>query len=628
MDNYSRFIATSRYCRWVPELNRRETWSETVNRYADYMAGKFPEFVDDIEMFKGRIERLDVMPSMRALMTAGPALERCNVAGYNCAYLPIDNVRCFDETLYVLMCGTGVGFSVERQFVDKLPVVNEHFERTDTTVVVQDSKAGWARALREVIAMLYAGQIPQWDVSNVRPAGARLKTFGGRASGPAPLVALFEFCVELFTSAKGRRLKPIEAHDLVCKIAEIVVVGGVRRSALISLSDLDDYDMARAKAGSWWEDNPQRALANNSAVYNGRPGVSQYLREWRAIYDSKSGERGIFNRDAITRQAQKNGRRNTEGVQYGTNPCSEIILKPFQFCNLTEVVVRADDTEATLREKVDAAVMFGTLQAALTDFKYLRKVWKNNCEEERLLGVSLTGIYDNYDLMFTEGVLDDLRAYAVERNALYASSLGIAQSVAVTCVKPSGTVSQLVNSASGLHPRHSRFYIRTVRGDIKDPLTQLMIEQGVPNEPDVMKPDATAVFSFPVEAPEGVMTREDITAVQHLRDWLYIQERWCEHKPSVTINVREEEWPILGGEIFRVFDRMTGVALLPYSDHVYQQAPYQEVDEATYRAAAEAFPNVDWDALEYYETEDHTKGSQTLACVGGQCDYVDLTEEG
>lgn len=624
MDDYSKFIAISRYCRWMPEHNRRETWSEAVSRYVEYMKDKAPNLSQEIEQAGGLIADLQVMPSMRALMTAGPALDRCNVAGYNCAYLTVDSLRAFDEAMYVLMCGTGVGFSVERRYTEKLPIVNEHFEDSQTTVVVQDSKSGWARALREVIAMLYAGQVPKWDVSKVRPAGARLKTFGGRASGPEPLVGLFRFVVDMMRGAAGRRLKPIECHDLMCKIGEIVVVGGVRRSALISLSDLDDYEMARAKAGSWWDTHPERALANNSAVYNSKPGVSQFMQEWRSIYDSKSGERGIFNREAVTRQALKNGRRTVEGVEFGTNPCSEIILRPHQFCNLTEVVVRETDTLETLKDKVRAAVLFGTVQASLTDFKYLRKVWRDNCEEERLLGVSLTGIYDNYDLIFTEGVLDELRTYAVECNHNFSADLGIVQSVAVTCVKPSGTVSQLVNSASGLHPRHSAHYIRTVRGDNKDPLTVLMKAEGVPHEPDVMKPNDTTVFSFYVKSPENALTRHGVSAVQHLRDWLYVQDRWCEHKPSVTINVKEDEWPTLGGEVYKVFDRMTGVALLPFSDHTYQQAPYQEIDEQEYVDNAVEL-NVDWAALEYYETEDTTKGSQTLACSSGSCEFVDLT---
>jgi len=626
MDNYQTFIATSRYCRWLPEEGRRETFEEAVGRYAGFLKEKAPKKLHkEIEEAEASILALDVMPSMRALMTAGPALERCNVAGYNCAYLPVDSVRAFDEAMYVLMCGTGVGFSVEKHNVDKLPVVNEHFEQSETTIIVGDSKSGWARSFRELISLLYSGQVPQWDTSNVRAAGERLKTFGGRASGPAPLVSLFNFTVETFRGARGRRLKPIECHDLMCKVGEVVVVGGVRRSALISLSDLDDYEMARAKSGNWWEDNPQRALANNSAVYKETPNAGQFMREWKAIYDSKSGERGIFNRRAVVDQVKRNGRREHEGIDFGTNPCSEIILRPHQFCNLTEVVVRSDDGPDRLKGKIQSAVLLGTLQSNLTDFKYLRRIWKKNCEEERLLGVSLTGVFDNQLLITNPEMLEELRDFAVDCNKRVAKLLGINQSVAVTCVKPSGTVSQLVDSASGLHPRHSSYYIRTVRGDNKDPLTQLMKEQGIPHEPDVMKPDDTTVFTFYQKAPEGALTRDDISAVEHLDIWMSYQKYWCEHKPSVTINVRENEWPILGGEVYENFSVMTGVALLPHSDHTYQQAPYQEITKEQYDEGKANEPNVDWDALEYYETEDHTKGSQSLACTGGSCEIVDLT---
>ena len=626
MDNYQTFIATSRYCRWLPEEGRRETFEEAVVRYTSFLKAKAPKKLHkEIDEAGGRILDLEVMPSMRALMTAGPALERCNVAGYNCAYLPVDSVRAFDEAMYVLMCGTGVGFSVEKHNVDKLPVVNEHFEQSETTIIVGDSKSGWARSFRELISLLYSGQVPQWDTSNVRAAGERLKTFGGRASGPAPLVSLFNFTVETFRGARGRKLKPLECHDLMCKVGEVVVVGGVRRSALISLSDLDDYEMARAKSGNWWEDNPQRALANNSAVYKETPNAGQFMREWKAIYDSKSGERGIFNRRAVVDQVKRNGRREHEGIDFGTNPCSEIILRPHQFCNLTEVVVRRDDGPDILKGKIESAVLLGTLQSNLTDFKYLRRIWKKNCEEERLLGVSLTGVFDNQLLIANPEILEELRDFAVDCNKRVAKLLGINQSVAVTCVKPSGTVSQLVDSASGLHPRHSSYYIRTVRGDNKDPLTQLMKDQGIPHEPDVMKPDDTTVFTFYQKAPEGALTRDDISAVEHLDIWMAYQKYWCEHKPSVTINVRENEWPILGGEVYENFSVMTGVALLPHSDHTYQQAPYQEITKEQYDEGKANEPNVDWEALEYYETEDHTKGSQSLACTGGSCEIVDLT---
>lgn len=654
MDDYQQVIGASRYARWLDKEQRRETWDEVVNRFQSYVSDDI--WLDDMEgiafaspedwgpktkeaQYKlveaaEAIRNLEVMPSMRALMTAGPALARCNVAGYNCAYLPVDSLRTFDEAMYILMCGTGVGFSVERTNVDKLPVINEHFERTGTTIKVADSKAGWARAFKELISLLAGGQIPEWDMSGVRAAGERLKTFGGRASGPEPLHALFEFSVDMFTRAAGRKLKPIECHDLMCKIGEVVVVGGVRRSALISLSDLDDYEMARAKAGQWWETAPHRALANNSAVYTGEESVGQFLGEWHSIYESKSGERGIFNRGAVVEQVKRAGRRRTEGFAFGTNPCSEIILRPYQFCNLTEVVVRSGDSSADLKRKVDIAVFLGTVQSRWTDFKYLRKVWRDNCEEERLLGVSLTGIFDSPNSLAPE-VLRELRDYAVDRNSYYANLFGINQSVAVTCVKPSGTVSQLVDSASGLHPRHSRHYRRTIRGDNKDPMTQFLRDQGVEWEYCAMQtvkldkdeePNdnncSTSVFSFYVKAPEGAMTRDELSAKDHLDWWLRLQNDWCEHKPSVTINVRETEWPSLGGAVWDCFDQMTGVAFLPFSEHTYQQAPYQEITKEEYDQRP--IYDIDWGLLPGYEKEDTTTGSQELACQGNYCEITDI----
>jgi ribonucleoside-triphosphate reductase len=562
---------------------------------------------------------------MRALMTAGPALERDHVAGYNCSYLPVDNPRAFDEAMYILMCGTGVGFSVERQYISQLPVVNEHFERTNTVIHVADSKAGWARALRELIGLLYVGQSPTWDISAVRPSGERLKTFGGRASGPGPLVSLFEFVTDKFKGAAGRRLSSLECHDIMCKIGEVVVVGGVRRSAMISLSNLSDDRMRNAKAGQWWEGNVQRALANNSACYTERPDTSVFMAEWKALYDSHSGERGIFNREASIRQAAANGRRDV-GYEFGTNPCSEIILRPYQFCNLSEVVVRAEDTFETLAEKVRLATILGTLQSTLTDFKYLRSVWRKNTEEERLLGVSFTGILDNKWLMEDEKAQEDLRQIAVDTNKELAEKLGIPQSAAITCVKPSGTVSQLVDSASGIHPRWSQFYVRTVRGDVKDPMTQFLIAQGVPNEPDVTKPNDTVVFSFPQRAPEGATTRADLTAIEHLDIWKTFQEHWCEHKPSITINVKEPEWLDVQAWVWKNFDIISGVSFLPYSEHTYRQAPYQEITKEEYDEWINRMPaSIDWTKLTEFELVDSTTGSQELACTGGVCEIVDIS---
>jgi ribonucleoside-diphosphate reductase alpha chain len=634
--DYMRFIHVSRYARWVDALGRRETWEETVDRYFGFMEDNLKRknnyTLDPSLKFQLRsaVLNLEIMPSMRALMTAGPALERDNIAGYNCSYVPVNSVRSFDEILYILMCGTGVGFSVECQFVNDLPIVNEHFETSDTTIIVNDSKSGWARALRELIAMLYAGHIPSWDVSKVRPAGARLKTFGGRASGPGPLEDLFRFAIRMFQNAAGRKLTSIECHDLVCKIADIVVVGGVRRSALISLSNLTDDRMRHAKSGAWWEDNVQRALANNSVCYTEKPEMSSFMEEWLSLYQSKSGERGIFNRDSAQKHVASNGRRDPEW-DFGTNPCSEIILRPYQFCNLTEVVVRADDTTKSLKEKVRLATILGTLQATLTDFKYLRKIWRENTEEERLLGVSLTGIMDNSVMNGRAGqdelkkVLNALRSTAVETNKEYAQAIGIPQSTAITCVKPSGTVSQLVDSASGIHTRHAEYYIRRVRGDKKDPLTQFMIDSGIPCEEDVTNPENIAVFSFPVKSPEGAVLRDDLSALEQLELWKTYQLEYTEHKPSITVSVRENEWMGVGSWVWDNFDYVSGVSFLPHSDHTYRQAPYEDIDKATYDQMLSEMPDaINWSRLAEYEAEDNTEGVQTLACSSGACEVVDV----
>ncbi|MDC0117583.1 hypothetical protein OAI16_06790 [Flavobacteriaceae bacterium] len=627
--DYQTFIATSRYARWLDDEGRRENWAETVGRYMTNVVK--PAAGDDsyIKSIEEAILNLEVMPSMRALMTAGPALSRDNTAGYNCSYLPVDDPKSFDEAMFILLCGTGVGFSVERQYVKKLPDVPDSLFQSDTTVIVKDSKEGWAKALRQVIALLYSGEIPKWDVSKVRPAGAKLKTFGGRASGPAPLVDLFSFVIRVFANAKGRKLSSIECHDIMCKIGEVVVVGGVRRSAMISLSNLSDDRMRHAKSGAWWENDPQRALANNSVSYTEKPDAVSFMREWMSLVESGSGERGIFNREASVAQAKKNGRRDPN-FEFGTNPCSEIILRPYQFCNLTEVVVRASDTVDTLERKVRLATILGTIQSSYTKFPYLRKVWTDNTEAERLLGVSLTGIMDN-PLTTTknaglEKTLERLKEVAVETNAEWADILGVPVSAAITCVKPSGTVSQLVDSASGIHARHSPYYIRTVRGDNKDPLTQFMKDQGIPNEPDVMKPDATTVFSFPMKAPAGAITTSDLTAIEQLEMWLAYQRSWCEHKPSVTINVKKDEWFEVGAFVYKHFDEMSGVSFLPYNEHTYQQAPYQEVGKSDYEMLLSCMPTgIDWSSLSDYEVEDNTAGSQTLACSGDSCEIVDLT---
>ena len=634
--DYQSFIHISRYARWIEDFNRRETWNETVDRYFDYMEthlSKKYNYKLSTELrskLQNAVLNLEIMPSMRALMTAGIALERCHVAGYNCSYLPVDNIRSFDECLYILMCGTGVGFSVESKYTKQLPVVNEKLIESDTTIIVGDSKTGWAKAYRELIHLLYAGTIPTWDLSKLRPAGARLKTFGGRSSGPDPLDDLFQFTVGIFKNAVGRKLKPIECHDIMCKIGSVVVVGGVRRSALISLSDLNDQEMALAKSGEWWNTQGQRALANNSVCYKEKPPIGIFMREWLNLYNSKSGERGIYNRQSAVSKSLENGRRDTEH-EFGTNPCSEIILRPYQFCNLTEVVVRSDDTLASLKRKVEYATILGTFQSTLTDLKYLRKIWRDNTEQERLLGVSLTGIMDSEllnDATDTglEKRLQELRQVAVDTNLGLSDALGIEQSTAITCVKPSGTVSQLVNSASGIHARHSNYYIRTVRGDKKDPLTQFLIDQNIPCEDDVMQPDNTTVFSFPVESPEKAVTRNDTSALAQLDLWLVYQKHWCEHKPSVTITVKEDEWLDVGAWVYNNFDNVAGISFLPHTDHTYKQAPYQECSKKDYLSLAKTMPdNIDWSLLSEYEVEDSTRGGQELACTADACEIVDIT---
>jgi len=635
---YENFIALSRYARWLSEENRRETWGETVDRYFDFMLNHlFKEHSYEpesklIEELKLAVFNRNVMPSMRSVMTAGAALDRDHVAGYNCSFVPVDSPRSFDETMYILMCGTGVGFSVEYKYVNKLPAVPETFEKSTTVIVVEDSKQGWAKAYRELLALLWSGQIPAIDVSKVRPAGARLKTMGGRSSGPQPLVNLFDFTVAKFKSAAGRNLKPIEAHDIMCKIGEVVVVGGVRRSAMISLSNINDIEMAAAKSGNWWENNTQRSLSNNSVAYSRKPEMEQFIAEWKSLYDSKSGERGIYNVAAAQAQAAKYGRRDPD-IHYGTNPCSEIILRPYQFCNLSEVVLRENDTKKDIERKVELATILGTWQSTLTDFKYLRKIWKDNTEEERLLGVSLTGQFGHKfmsgkeDLVSLEAFLMTLRESARAKNKDEAGKIGIPESAAITCVKPSGTVSQLVGVSSGMHAWHSPYYIRTVRGSKGDPISTFLKEVGIPVEDDVMKPNETYVFSFPVKAPEGAIVRNDLTAIEHLNIWLVYQRAWCEHKPSITVSVKEDEWMEVGAWVYKNFDEVSGISFLPHSDHSYKQAPYQEVTKEEYESLVAKMPKeIRWEDLSFYETEDGTSGIQTLACTSdGNCEIVDIS---
>jgi len=641
---YQEYIHLSRYARWDYDLGRRETWDETVGRYFNFFT-EWLEEKNDYKLENGErtelenaVKNLNVMPSMRCLMTAGPALKKENVAGYNCSYIKIDSPRSFDELLYVLMNGTGVGFSVELEYTNQLPVVPEELYDTDTVIVVSDSKLGWAKAFKELVSLLYGGHIPKWDVSKVREAGAPLKTFGGRASGPAPLVDLFKFTINTFKNSLGRKLHPVECHDIVCKTAEIVVVGGVRRSALISLSNLNDREMRFAKHGEWYTHNVQRALANNSVNYKEKPDVGTFMREWLSLYDSKSGERGIYNGMSAKKTVEQLNERYKDGdgkfitrratrEDFGTNPCSEIILRSREFCNLSECVVRREDTRESLKEKVRTAAILGTFQSTLTEFKYLSREWKKNCDEERLLGVSLTGIMDN---PLTNGskkgldkLLEELRDIAYETNKEWADKLGIPVSAAITCVKPSGTVSQLVDSASGIHARHNPFYIRTVRADNKDPLCKLMQDVGFPNEVDVTKPEHTTVFSFPMKTPKGAVCRMDMTALEQLELWKVYAESWCEHKPSVTISVKEDEWVEVAAWVYEHFDSISGISFLPFSEHVYRQAPYQDCTEEEYKEALKTMPkNVDWAELSKYESQDYTIASQELACTAGGCEII------
>ena len=623
MDQYQEYIAASRYARYIDDKGRRETWAETVERFVEYIFTRTPAITNDTVLRKEVQEavfNLEVMPSMRAVMTAGKSADRDNTCVYNCSYLPVDDPKSFDEAMFILLCGTGVGFSVESKYITQLPEIPETLFPSEHTIMVHDSKEGWAKSFRLLLAHLYAGEIPRWDVSRVRAAGARLKTFGGRASGPGPLVDLFEFAVAMFKNAKGRRLHSLECHDLMCKVGEVVVVGGVRRSAMISLSDLDDERIRHAKAGPWWELSPHRALANNSAVYNETPSVGKFMEEWSSLYNSHSGERGIFNREAAKKAVAKYENRDPDH-EFGTNPCSEIILRPYQFCNLTEVVVRAEDSFEDIKRKVRIATLLGTVQSTFTKFPYLRKLWQKNTEEERLLGVSMTGIFDHTSLCTAGPELDaalaDLRAYARTVNVELAATLGIPASTAITCVKPSGTVSQLVNSASGIHPRHAKHYIRRVRGDKKDPLSQFLISQGVPAEDCVYKPTQTTVFSFPQRAPAG-LTRDGVTPIQHLELWLAYQRHWCEHKPSVTISVEEKDWPSVGAWVWEHFDEISGVSFLPYDGGTYRQAPYETCTEAEYEAMKAAMPTIDWGA--FRELTDNVEGAQMLACTAGVCE--------
>ncbi len=633
MTQYQNFIFVSRYAKWREADNRRETWAETVDRYIEFFKAHLVKYNVDPknEVYanvREAIYNLDVMPSMRALMTAGPALERSHMAGFNCSFVAIDHPRAFDEILWILANGTGVGFSVERSSVEQLPTIPNRMNKTAKVIEVEDSREGWASAYRALIENLYMGYVPSFDVSAVRPAGARLKTFGGRASGPGPLLDLFTFTIDTFTAAQGRRLSPLEVHDVVCKIGEVIVSGGVRRSALISLSDVSNYEMAKAKSGSWWENNGQRALANNSAIYDYKPTPELFLREWGNLIESQSGERGLFNREGVRNAAPA---RRRGDLLVGTNPCGEIALRNMGLCNLTDVVIKPHDTEADIRHKVRIAAIIGTWQSTLTEFPYVRPGWRENAEDERLLGVGLTGIYGNRlfnnpnDPRLSQR-LDSLRNSAVQMNARWAETLGINPAAAVTTIKPSGTVSQLTGVASGIHPLYAPYYIRTVRGANTDPLVQLMKDSGVPHEPDVMAPDKTTVFSFPIAAPKHAVTRTDVSALDHLALYKVYREHWAEHTVSITVNVKPEEWVAVAAWVYENWNSLAGVSFLPYSEHTYQQAPYTEVSADEYEAAVAKMPkSVRFEDLAFYEREDGTTGARELACSSDTgCEVVDL----
>lgn len=641
MDLFQEFIVTSRYCKWIDSLNRRETWDECISRYYDYILNNtmllvgeanYEDYSKTLSECKEATKNLDVFPSMRALMSAGSAADVDNTVFYNCSYLPIKDTRSFSEVLYILCCGTGVGFSCEREYTEQLAKIPNEINKTDDIIMVQDSRVGWAEALRQLLDCLYEGKHPTWDTSLVRPAGARLKTFGGRASGPEPLERLFRYIVKLFYNCAGRKLKPIEVHDIVCLIGEIVIAGAVRRSALISLSDVSDHEMAKAKAGPWWESSGHRSLANNSAVYDHKPDLGQFLQEWSHLYDSRSGERGICNQEAMSRIAAKAGRK-TEGIKFGTNPCSEIILRPYQFCNLTEVVVRPEDDLESLRKKVQMATILGTIQSAFTEFPYLRKDFRENCEEERLLGVSFTGIYDSKLMSGQLGkgklsyVLEELREEAVKTNLRWAGKLGISPSKSITCCKPSGTTSCVAGTSSGMHPRYSDYYIRRVRADITDPICKFMIDHNIPSEPCMQRPDTTHVFSFPIKSPSSTVTQKNIKALDHLDLWLLYQRYWCHHKPSITVSYQDDEFLSIGQWVWDNWKYVSGISFLPSDDHVYEQAPFEACDEQTYQTMKDNMPSdVNFNTLSSYEKEDTTINSHSLACQGGSCEIVDLVK--
>jgi ribonucleoside-diphosphate reductase alpha chain len=635
MSLYQQVIFKTRYARWVEEEGRRENWDETVKRYCDYFedhlkekhSHKIPRKV--LKEVYDSIYNLEVMPSMRTLMTSGKALESAEVANYNCAFLVVDAVRAFSEHMYVLMCGAGSGFSVERRFTEKLPEVPEELHPSDTTIIVADSRKGWCAAYNQYLNLLFAGNIAKVNVDKVRKEGTRLKTFGGYASGPGPLLDLFKHTEEIFRGAQGRQLRPIEVFSIMCYIAQIVVVGGVRRSATIALFDKDDIEMRTAKSGYWFNDPKRKhyAMANISAVFETKPAAAEFMDIWRDLVASKAGEPGILNRKALWEGAEAIGRatRYEDGsrIPYGVNPCSEIVLQPYSFCNLTGAAIRPEDTLEDIKKKVRVATIIGTWQATVTDFDYLRKVWQSNVEDERLLGVCLAGIMDHPVLSQTTEESarweNELRELAWEVNKSIAEDIGINTTASVTAIKPAGNSGELYDVASGIHPRYAPYYIRSIRQSNGDPMTEFLKATGIPHEVSVQNA-RDSIFYFPVKSPEGAICAKDRTAIQQLEHWLHMKRNYATHTISATVYVREHEWIAVGAWVYDNFNEVTGLSFLPYDDHIYQQAPYTPCSAEDYEKARGKMPEeIDWSLLKHFEQSDSTTVSQEFACTGGSC---------
>lgn len=625
-NSLAEFVYYRSYSRWIPDEGRRETWIESVGRYIDFMKENLGAKLTDeeYEELRQAILKQEVMPSMRLMWSAGTAARATNVCGYNCSFIAPTSLSDLGEIMYLSMCGTGVGFSIEQQTVQKFPQIKKQTGHKVDPIVVDDSKEGWANAFVKAMEFWFDGQDVDIDYSKLRPLGARLKTMGGKSSGPGPLMALMDFAKRKVLARQGRRLSSLDTHDIICKIGEIVEMGGVRRSALLSLSDLDDEEMRDAKKGQFWLADGQRHMANNSVSYNQKPTAAEFMEEWISLAKAGTGERGIFNRGGLRKQLPERRWKvfEKDAETSGTNPCGEIVLKSKEFCNLTEVVARAEDTEESLMKKVRLATILGTYQSSLTNFPFLSKEWKKNCEEERLLGVSITGQWDSLAVRSPE-MLKKLRDEAIEVNKKYAQKIGINHSTAITCVKPSGTVSQLVDSASGLHPRHAPYYIRRVRISATDSLFQMMKDQKVPFYPEIgqsLDSATTYVLEFPVRAPGGAAFRNDLTAKQQLEHWQMVKNNFTEHNPSVTISISNDEWLGVAHWLYENWDMIGGLSFLPRNDHIYSLAPYEEINREQYEKLASGYPDIDFSQILLYEKDDETKGAKELACVGGVCE--------